>query len=190
MDKEGAVYTVLAVILGALLCVWILMPRPTQPAAVPTRPVPLPPAIQLQQQHPDWSVYYCQRILNGVISTGMTKEMVLTSWGEPRMKLSDQSGEFWSYEYFMEIGKMKLVNFASGIVTNITYPDIFSGDLDVFVGQSKPSVRLFFGDPSSVTESSAGDTWTYRRGGLLNGDYVLLNFTTNGTVSSWLRHTY
>ena len=176
------VYTSLAAVLLALLLVGLMMLS----ANAPAKPVPLPPAAQLQQRHPDWPIHYCQEIVDHVVSTGMTKEMVIVALGNPDRELASSGDEILSYPYIgTGNGKRKIVLLENGVVTKAVLINIHDTDLNNIVDSSEDMILLFYGPPTSVFEASSGNTWTY------SGYYsntVDLHFTRTGKVSSWDRY--
>jgi len=197
MDDLDPVYGILAIALLALCFVGlVLMPHPTQSvkAATASKPVPLPPAAQLQQQHPDWPIYYCQRIIDGKVSKGMTREMVILALGQPDRQVADSGEEILSYPYAVDLGgfsfsvtgKRQLVSLTNNIVTDVGEMSIYVSDLDNCIGWSGDTVLICYGPPSSVVEASGGDSWTYDNA----SQVVTLRFTAGGVLASWIRYAY
>jgi hypothetical protein len=53
------------------------------------------------QQHPDWPAHYCQRLADGIVTEGMTVEMVQLTWGDPAETRRDGSLLLLSYRGFL-----------------------------------------------------------------------------------------
>lgn len=161
MDEQGR-YIALAIVLAVLFFVGLAF-APSTSTTVPTKPVPLPPAAQLQQRHPNWSIYHCQQIVDGVISTGMTKGMVILSAGSPDREIASKGQEILSYYHggtlFNQnipcIGIRHVVILENNVVTNVSRTSIYTANLNNCVGWSENTVRLLYGPQAAYSKPQA-----------------------------------
>ena len=71
--------------------------------------------------HPEWSSAVVESINKGTISTGMDREMVAASWGNPESKLTIAGLEQWNYGGCTRFGcKFQWLHFsADGLLVSI-----------------------------------------------------------------------
>lgn len=60
------------------------------------------PAGKIWEKHPYWDPAICQKIAEGDVEPGMSKEQVKTALGEPRKVKSEKRGEILHEEWAME----------------------------------------------------------------------------------------
>lgn len=207
MGDDTSIYDVLGGILVVLLLFWLVgsMISPSQATSAPPA---VSPATRLRQQHPDWPTHYCQQIADGIVSTGMTKEMVIQAWGNPEQQFASGNKEFLSYPYTITVPRLadysctcqgirQVVSLENNTVTGIATMNLYKVNLNNYIGWSKQMISLFFGPPSSVDEHSSGDVWIYEIEGFCAADAlekgikqntVFLYFTPGGQVASWSRY--
>ena len=58
-------------------------------------------AAYIYQQHPDWPPHYCQHVANGVVTHGMTTDMVELAWGNPTATRVDGALLLLTYSGFL-----------------------------------------------------------------------------------------
>lgn len=71
-------------------------------------------------EHPEWSIKEVEKIRNGEIDLGMTKEMVKAAWGKPRYineTDSQYTGKVTAWSYIQIFGEIKTVSFQNDKVT-------------------------------------------------------------------------
>jgi hypothetical protein len=66
------------------------------------------PAGKIWEKHPYWDPATCQKIAEGKVEPGMSKEQVKAALGEPRKVRSEKQGEILREEWTME-GKEKVI---------------------------------------------------------------------------------
>ncbi|MFC2095829.1 hypothetical protein ACFLSW_05275 [Candidatus Bipolaricaulota bacterium] len=58
-------------------------------------------AAYIYQQHPDWPPHYCQHVANGVVTHGMSTDMVELAWGNPTATRVDGALLLLAYSGFL-----------------------------------------------------------------------------------------
>ncbi len=66
------------------------------------------PAGKIWEKHPYWDPATCQKIAEGNVEPGMSKEQVKAALGEPRTVKSEKQGEILHEEWTVE-GKEKII---------------------------------------------------------------------------------
>jgi len=66
------------------------------------------PAGKVWEKHPYWDPAICQKIAEGKVEPGMSKEQVKAALGDPKKMKSDKRGEILHEEWTME-GKEKMI---------------------------------------------------------------------------------
>jgi len=204
MSGEERLNLILGIVVLAL--VWAFLHFAPSSRAIPAvESVPVPAAIEIQQRHPDWPIHYCQRIANGIVSTGMTRDMVVEAWGSPTQQLQQGNSVYLSYDVSIPIadftsrccGVRNVVELQRNVVNSLLRMNIFGDNLDSWVGQPENMILFFFGPPAETLESSAGNVWTYEATPFcrlndiaagITADTVGLYFDRDGNLRSWIRH--
>lgn len=141
-DSFSSLALVVLVVIGVLFLPQIFSTVGEQDSVTATSPSR---AAFFYQQHPDWPPHYCQRIAHGVVTEGMTTEMVQLAWGDPSETRVDGDLLLLAYRGFLNDsgglirspgdrkGLIVEVMLRDGIVTGILELRNTSIDLDPFV---------------------------------------------------------